>query len=89
MVFAIIWYNASATKVAVGNQIARLSSYETIREIGTSLTLIVMRRYRITVLMNMMFEVKRSASVRTILTRKMGKSSAPMVRIRPGALAWY
>jgi hypothetical protein len=39
--------------------------------------------------MNIMLEVKRSAPVRTIITRPIGNTSAPAVRIRPGALSWY
>jgi hypothetical protein len=39
--------------------------------------------------MNIMFEVKRSAPVRTIMTKPMGNMRAPAVRIRPGACSWY
>lgn len=37
----------------------------------------------------MIFVVKRSAPVRVIMTRPMGKSSAPIILIRPGASDWY
>jgi hypothetical protein len=39
--------------------------------------------------MSIMLEVKRSAPVRTIITRLIGNISSPAVRIRPGALSWY
>jgi len=47
------------------------------------------QRCRKAVVMNMMLEVKRSAPVRTIMTRPMGNIRAPRVRISPGALVWY
>lgn len=61
----------------------RLPKKDTNQEMSTSL--MEMRRCKKAVVMNMMFDVKRSAPVRTIMTRPMGNMRAPMVLIRPGA----
>lgn len=37
----------------------------------------------------MMFEVKRSEPVRTIMTKPIGKINAAIIRMRPGAFSWY
>lgn len=58
--------------------------YEMVQEMFTSRR--EMRRWRKAVVINIMLEVKRSALVRTIITRPIGNMRVPAVRIRLGAL---